>query len=331
MAKSQIIVIITDAWQPQVNGVATTYKNIIKHLDNYHVVVINPSMFKTLPNPLYKDVPISLCSFKQMSRILKPYWLSDAKFHVATEGVLGFQAKRVLRMFGETHTSAYHTKFPEFFKEMFHIPLSWTRWYFDWFHKDSNVVMMSSQSVADKFPDWKCKVLSKGYDEYFTFRATSANIEPMQPLLLYVGRVSTEKNIEAFCNLNIINAQKVVIGDGPIKCKLEKKYPRVKFLGYKFGTELAGHYGDADCLVFPSKTDTYGIVVLESMACGTPVAAYPVDGAIDQIKNGVNGHTDEDLLTAVLKAMKVSRKTTYESVKDISWKNSAKQFIEYLK
>jgi len=330
MAKPQIIVIITDAWEPQVNGVSTTYKNIIKHLNEHNVVVIDPSRFITLPNPFYKDVPISLCTYKEMYRLISVYRSMGASFHVATEGVLGFQAKRVLKYWGLSHTSAYHTKFPEFFKEMFHIPVSWTRWYFDWFHKDSNVVMMSSQSVADRFPHWNCKVLGKGYDEYFTFSPKSANIEPMQPVLLYVGRVSAEKNIEAFCNLNI-NAQKVVIGDGPIKRKLEKKYPHVKFLGYKFGTELAGHYGDADCLVFPSKTDTYGIVVLESMACGTPVAAYPVDGAIDQIKNGVNGCTDEDLLTAVLKAMKVSRKTTYESVKDISWKNSAKQFIEYLK
>jgi glycosyltransferase involved in cell wall biosynthesis len=333
MAKP-IIVIITDAWEPQVNGVVTTYKNIIKNLildDNRHVVVIDPSRFITLPNPFYKDVPISLCSYTEMHRLITLYHNHSmgASFHVATEGVLGFQAKRVLRKLDIKHTSAYHTKFPEFFKEMYHIPVSWTRWYFDWFHKDSETVMMSSQSVADRFPHWNCKVLGKGYDECFTFKFKSHNPNKI-PILFYVGRVSEEKNIEAFCSLNI-HATKIVVGDGPAKRKLVKKYPDVWFSGYKFGEELAECYQLADCLVFPSKTDTYGIVVLESMACGTPVAAYPVDGAIDQIKNGVNGYTDENLDIAVMRALTVSRQTTYESVKDISWKNSAKQFIEYLK
>lgn len=325
MAK-QIIVIISDAWTPQVNGVVTTYTNIIEHLSDYDVVAINPSQFKTLSNPFYKDIPISLCSFEKMWGILFPYWVQGAKFHVATEGVLGFQAKRVLRKLGCDHTSAYHTKFPEFFNAMFHIPVSWTRWYFDWFHRDSKIVMMSSQSVANRYPNWNCKVLGKGFDSHFTFREKTVKLRPM---LLYVGRVSAEKNIEAFCNLKI-DALKIVIGDGPMKNKLEFAYPDVCFLGYKFGEELAYYYQRADAMVFPSKTDTYGIVVLEAMACGTPVAAYPVDGAVDQIQNGINGYTDEDLEVAVNNAIGVSRETTYNSVKDISWQNSAKQFIEYI-
>lgn len=326
MAK-QTIVIITDAWEPQVNGVVTTYKNLLKHLDNYNVVVINPSQFKTLPNPFYKDIPISLCSFRKMASCLLPFWRSGAKFHVATEGVLGLQAKRVLRSLGYAHTSAYHTKFPEFFKEMFHIPISWTRWYFDWFHRDSSIVMMSSQSVANRYPNWNCKVLGKGFESHFTFKDKSIKL---RPVLLYVGRVSAEKNIEAFCSLNI-DAEKIVIGDGPMREKLKFAYPDVYFLGYKFGKELADFYQLADVFVFPSKTDTFGIVVLEAMACGTPVAAYPVDGAIDQIQNGVNGYTDEDLEVAVQKALAVSRETTYNSVQNVSWENSASlQFIKYL-
>jgi glycosyltransferase involved in cell wall biosynthesis len=329
---SNKVVIFTDAWEPQVNGVVTTYKNIIANLpQDWTSYVIHPNFFKNYQNPFYKDVRLSIVTTDFMTVLIKEQLQSNdvVRFHIATEGPIGYRAKKVLDKMGIPYTTAYHTKFPEFFKAMFHIPCWVTRWYFDWFHRTSKCVMMSSQSVADKFPNWKCKVLGKGYDEYFTFSPKSANIEPMQPLLLCVGRVSAEKNIEAFCNLNI-NAQKVVIGDGPVKRKLEKKYPRVKFIGYKFGTELAGHYGDADCLVFPSKTDTYGIVVLESMACGTPVAAYPVDGAIDQIKNGVNGYTDENLLVAVLKAMKVSRKTTAESVKNITWKRAAEDFVKFM-
>jgi glycosyltransferase involved in cell wall biosynthesis len=247
--------------------------------------------------------------------ILDQLKLGYCKFHIATEGTIGYQAKKVLERLGIEYTTAYHTKFPEFFKEMFHIPVSFTSWYFDWFHRKSKRVLMSSQSVADRYPEWNCNVLGKGYDSHFTFAGKKSRI---RPVLLYVGRVSAEKNIEAFCDLTI-NAIKVVVGDGPIM-----------FIGYKFGNELARWYQTAGCLVFPSKTDTYGIVVLESMACGTPVAAYPVDGAIDQIKNHVNGYVDESLLNAVIKALEVSRETTYNSVKNITWANSAKQFIEYI-
>lgn len=325
---NKTVVIFTDAWEPQVNGVVTTYKNIIDHLpDGWNAYVIHPNFFTNYPNPLYKDVRLSFVREHYMKTlILNQLSLGECKFHIATEGPIGYFAKKVLEKLGIKYTTAYHTKFPEFFREMWYIPVSWTKWYFDWFHKNSDVVFMSSQSVANRFPDWNCAVLNKGYDACFSFKEKSRRTKP---ILLCVGRVSYEKNIEAFCELNI-DAQKLVIGDGPAKRKLEKRYPDVTFLGYKFGADLAAYYRNADCLVFPSKADTYGIVILESMACGTPVAAYPVDGAIDQIKNGTNGYTDHNLEVAVRKALKVSRKTTYESVKDISWENSAKQFISNL-
>lgn len=325
---SNTVVIITDAWEPQVNGVVTTYKNIIANLpEGWNAIVIHPDYFKNFPNPLYKGIRISIAT-KRYMRVLIEEQLTKAnvKFHIATEGPIGCAAKRVMDKMGIEYSTAYHTKFPEFFKEMYYVPVKWTKWYFNWFHSKSKFVLMSSQSVANRFPQWNCKVIGKGYDSYFTFSEKSAKIRPM---LLYVGRVSSEKNIEAFCDLKI-DALKIIIGDGPTKHKLEKKYDDVCFLGYKFGPQLAKYYKQADCLVFPSKTDTYGIVVLESMACGTPVAAYPVDGAIDQIKNGINGYIDDDLEVAVKKSIQVSRETTYNSVKDISWKNSAKQFIEVI-
>jgi glycosyltransferase involved in cell wall biosynthesis len=328
MAKT--IVLITDAWQPQVNGVVTTYENIINELSpEYQVKIVSPEQFKNFKTPFYKEIKMSICSKKRMRDILSQIVKENnvCYFHIATEGVLGFQAKRVLEEAGISYTTAYHTKFPEFIKSILGIPIWFTKWYFDWFHKNAKCVMMSSQSVAKQYPDWRCNVLEKGYDSHFTFAEPKNTI----PVLLYVGRVSKEKNIEEFCKiLPLIEVRKIVVGDGPIKKKLEKKYPDVQFVGYKFGKELAEYYQNADVLVFPSRTDTYGIVILEAMACGTPVAAYPVDGAKDQIQYSVNGYMNNNLTAAALKCLTISRLTTRASVRYINWKRSAEQFIKYI-
>jgi glycosyltransferase involved in cell wall biosynthesis len=331
MSNKTCIVIITDAWYPQVNGVVTTYDNIIENLpERYETSIVSPERFRSMKNPFYKEVSLSFCTYGMMKKIVISEWLKHQGiwFHIATEGILGFQAKRVLTDMGISYTTAYHTKFPEFIKAMFGIPVSWTSWYFDWFHKSSKIVMMSSKSVADRFPTWNCKVLGKGYDEHFKFVDRDRN---QVPVLLYVGRVSKEKNIEEFCKLDFRHdVRKIVVGDGPIKKQLQKKYPDVEFAGYKFGEELAKYYQLADVMVFPSKADTYGIVVLESMACGTPVAAFPVDGAVDQISNGVNGFADHNLLRAVQECFNVDRHSTAGTVKNITWKNSARDFIKFI-
>jgi len=340
MARTKII-LITDAWEPQVNGVVTTYKNIIKNLPaNVTIDVIHPGQFSSIKFPFYKEVPISLCSYSKMLDLIETkdiYWHNqgyDTKYHIATEGILGLQAKRVLEKLGIKYTTAYHTKFPEFFKEIYGIPVSWTKWYFDWFHKNAKYVMCSSKSSAKENPKWNSVVLSKGYDSHFQF---NDRYNDNKVVLLYVGRVSKEKNIDLFCELDVsgcvfplTEVVKIVVGDGPYKNKLQKKYPNVRFVGYKFGESLAQYYQSADVLVFPSRVDTYGIVILEAMACGTPVAAYPVTGPIDQIQNGVNGFTDEDLSTAICFALNVDRGTTYLSVKNINWKKSAENFTEYV-
>lgn len=332
MAK-KTIVIVTDAWYPQVNGVVTTYENIIKELPSeYQVKVVSPDMFTNFKNPLYKEISISLCSKKMMAKILKQLVKDNevCYFHLATEGVLGFQAKRVLDEAGTRYTTAYHTKFPEFIKALYGIPMFMTSWYFHWFHKDSNCVMMSSESVSryhscrDK---WTCKVLQKGYDPHFQLSHPKNKV----PILLYVGRVSKEKNVEEFCKIHpLVDVVKIVVGDGPIKKKLKKKYPDVHFVGYKFGKELAEYYQNADVLVFPSKNDTFGIVILEAMACGTPVAAYNVDGAKDQIIDSINGCLDTSLTRAALYCLQIDRTSTRKTVDMITWKNSANQFIKYI-
>lgn len=340
MARTKII-IVTDAWDPQVNGVVTTYKNIIKHLPkDVSVDIIHPAMFDYLPFSVYKGVEIPMCSFNMMYDIIdrrtKHYNMQgyNVYYHIATEGVLGYKAKRVLDTLNKRYTSAYHTKFPEFFKLMFGVPVKLTSWYFNWFHKKSKVVLCSSKSDAATHQDWNTAVLGKGYASHFTFN----DIQPKHDIhLLYVGRVSREKNIEDFCRLQLdgwtefgARVHKTVVGDGPAKFALEREYPDVKFVGYKFGKELARYYQINDVCVFPSKVDTYGITILESMACGTPVAGYPVTGPIDQIVNGVNGYTNDDLETAVGKCLLLERQQVAKSVEHISWAHSAKQFVDYV-
>jgi glycosyltransferase involved in cell wall biosynthesis len=335
------IVLITDAWEPQVNGVVTTYKNIIENLaPGITVDVIHPGLFHSVKLPFYKEIAIPFCSYDKMYKIIEErdeHWHKlghDTKYHIATEGILGYQAKRVLDKIGIKYTTSYHTKFPEFLNEIYGIPVSWTKWYFDWFHKNAKYVMCSSKSNAEENSNWNSVVLSKGYDAHFTF---NEKYKDNKVILLYVGRVSREKNIDEFCELDVSGCVepsteviKVVVGDGPYKNKLQKKYPNVKFLGYRFGEQLAQCYQSADVLVFPSKVDTYGIVILESMACGTPVAAFPVTGPIDQIQNGLNGCVDEDLSTAVCFALGIDRGSTHMSVKGINWKKSADQFAKYI-
>jgi glycosyltransferase involved in cell wall biosynthesis len=332
MAQTKII-LITDAWTPQVSGVVTTYKNIIANLPiGYSIDVIHPGLFSWFNIPFYKSIPWARCSYDRMEHLLymrKLDWNIQGyfvKFHIATEGPLGFQARRALRTLQYDYTTAYHTKFPEFIKEIIGIPIWMTRWYFNWFHKNSKVVMCSSKSNAEENKQWNTVILDKGYDSYFTFKDKTI----FDPTLLYVGRISKEKNIDAFCRLDIPGAKKIIVGDGPYRKKLEKLYPTIKFVGYKFGKELAEFYQSADVCVFPSKVDTFGITILESMACGTPVAGYPVTGPIDQIVNGINGWIDEDLEKAVIKCLNIDREKTAKSVYDISWINSARQFVDYL-
>ena len=325
------IVIVTDAWEPQVNGVVTTYKNIIKNIDsNYEVEIIHPGLFKNLALPFYKGIQVAFCSKKKMREMFLRH-SGEVKYHIATEGPLGLTARNVLVEAGIQYTSAYHTKFPEFIKAMYGIPVSFTKWYFDWFHKKSRYVMCSSASSAKENPSWNTVVLGKGYDSHFKF---NEKVKNDTKTLLYVGRVSKEKNIEDFCKLPDqnyrYNYKKIVVGDGPDRKRLQKKYPHVSFVGYKFGEELAWYYKHSDVFVFPSKADTYGIVILEAMACGTPVAAYPVTGPIDQIIQGKNGSMSHHLHIAVQQCCLIDRKEVYQSVQNISWKNSATDFINFM-
>jgi len=320
------IVLITDAWEPQVNGVVTTYNNIIKNLpSDVWCEVIHPNMFKKIQVPGYSEIQFALCSLCEMESILYTDITNRAYFHIATEGPLGIQAKRVLDKFGVAYTTAYHTKFPEFLYEIYKFPKFITKAYINWFHKNSKAVFVPSNSVKTENPQWTTQVTNRGYDHNFEPQERGQN---EIPVLLYVGRVSREKNIDAFCEVDIGPCKKIIIGDGPDRKRLEKKYKDIEFTGYMFASQLATYYNMADVTVFPSRTDTFGVVILESMACGTPVAAYPVTGPVDQIQNGLNGYMSTNLSFAVMNCLNISRETTRASVENKSWKNVAQEFVE---
>lgn len=320
------IVLITDAWYPQINGVVTTYKNIIQNLpENISIEVIHPGLFKTISAPGYKEIQLALCSKRTMRKYLQ--YDANTYYHIATEGVLGLQAKRVLDDHNIKYTTAYHTKFPEMIEAIYKVPASVIRIYLEWFHKKSKLVICNSYRTAKENKFKKFRVLGKGYDKHFEFVEKTKNITKK---LLYVGRVSKEKNIEDFCNLQISNTTKTIVGGGPHLEYLKKKYPFVNFVGYKKGKELADYYKEADVMVFPSKTDTFGVVILEAMACGTPVAAYNVAGPADQIINGFNGYCENNLDLAVRRCLYVSRQTTFDSVKHASWEKTALDFVKFI-
>jgi glycosyltransferase involved in cell wall biosynthesis len=323
------IVIFTDAWYPQVNGVVTTYSNLVQHIDHnlYDVDVVEPSMFSTFNIPFYKEIQLSWCTQNRMREIIKDLGVVY-RYHIATEGPIGYAAKTVLDSMGIGYTTAYHTKFPEYLERMMLIPHKLTKRYIDHFHKKSRFVFVPSKSVAEENSHWNTKIIGKGVGEQFTPRQNEKLYNKDSKVLLYVGRVSSEKNVEDFCRIYIPGTHKIVVGNGPDKKRLKRKYPDVNFVGYKFGHELAQFYRSADVFIFPSKTDTFGNVILEAMACGTPVAAYDVTGPRDQITNGLNGYMGMSLTNAVNKCFALDRNKVYNSVTHLTWKNAANNFIE---
>jgi len=325
VAKTKIV-IITDAWHPQVNGVVTTYSRIIQHRpQDVEITVVEPGQFPSRPAPGYKDIQLAWCSPSRMKKILIDQ--GPARYHIATEGPLGLVARQTLRGLGLQYTTAYHSEFPKFFHAMWGLPTWASQWYWDWFHSDSKLVFCSSHSSAKMHPRWKTVVLDRGYDPQYQPLSRPSN-NPR--ILTYVGRVSVEKNLDAFCQLTIPNSRMVIVGDGPYRSELEKKYPHVEFVGYQFGSQLAHYYQQSDVFVFPSKSDTFGIVILEAMASGTPCAAYPVTGPIDQIVNGVNGYMSDDLAYSIEHCYKIDRQSVYNSVKHKTWDRVSEKFVQLI-
>jgi len=329
------ITLVTDTYTPSVNGVVTTLVNTVKELENRgHIVqVIEPSQFKTVPAPGYKEIRLSWNIWRvgPMIESFKP----DA-IHIATEGPLGFAARWYCKVEKRSipHNTSYHTKFPEYFNKYFGVPVDWGYWFIRWFHKFSTKVLVTNETMMRELQDRgfeRLAVWNRGVDpQIFNPKASLGNVNLPRPILLCVSRASIEKGLDDFCNLKT-SGTKVLVGDGPYLAELKKKYNDVKFMGYKSGSALAHYYANADVFVFPSKTDTFGVVMLEAMACGTPIAAYPVTGPTDIVLDGVNGYIDDDLQTAVEYALTCNRKYVYNISKYYTWQKCTDSFVNNLR
>jgi glycosyltransferase involved in cell wall biosynthesis len=321
LAKNEMktILVITDNTQDQINGVATTFKNLerLASSDNFNIVYLNPHSFYSISAPRYPEVKLSFPKgIGEKIRAANPSYI-----HIATEGPIGLAAKLWLDKRNWKYNTSYHTKFPEFVKKIYGVPECFTYAYLRWFHKHSGVVLTTTQTMVNELKqhgfDGNILPWTRGVDrDIFHPRDKTTS-----RILLNVGRVSKEKGLDDFCKINYNNARKIVVGDGPYRKELEEKYPDVEFVGVKRGVELAEYYCNSDVFVFPSREDTFGIVMIEAMACGVPVAAYPVTGPRDVIEQNETGFMSESLSVAIQHCLNLDRSNVYEKSKKWTWEN----------
>jgi len=320
--RAKTILIITDNLPEQINGVVTTYKNIetMAFLDNYRVVFIDPGRFRYFDLPGYNEVKIAL-PWKIGKAIEE---ISPDYIHIATEGPLGLCARQYLDKHGYRYNTAYHTKFPEGLRKLFGIPEVLTWPVVRWFHKHSGKVLTTTDSMVTELKangfDGEIVSWTRGVDRS-VFRPVDRHFSFTRRLVC-VSRVSKEKNLEEFLKLDFPNSEKIMVGDGPMREEYEQQYPNVKFVGFKTGQELAEYYQQADVFVFPSRWETFGIVMIEAMACGTPVAAYPCQGPEDVIDEGITGCLNNNLKQAVTDCLFLPRHKVYEGSFKWSWEEA---------
>lgn len=326
------ILIVTDAWKPQVNGVVRTYENLKRELEasGHFVTILSPLDFATLPCPGYKEIRLALARRSQIAALMKRGGFDHV--HIATEGPIGWATRGVCLRQGIRFTTSFHTRFPEYIEAYTGLP-AWISYAIQRrFHRPSIGLFVATPSLkAELFRRGFRRLMlwSRGVDTaQFKPRPDSEadRRESGEPTFLYVGRVSREKNVEAFLDLDL-PGRKVVVGDGPILGFLRRRYPDVIFKGAKTGDDLAREYAGADVFVFPSRTDTFGLVLLEAMASGLGVAAYPVTGPIDVVTPGVTGCLDDDLRAAALAALELDRDQIRVQAMRLDWSRVADVFL----
>ncbi len=326
------IMIITDAWEPQINGVVRTLKQTRAELEKlgHRVDILSPLEFRTVPCPTYPEIRLSFLPYARVRQRIREFQ-PDA-IHIATEGPLGMAARRYCKRNQLPFTTAYHSRFPEYVQLRFGIPTSWSYAWFRNFHNAARAVMAPTKVVIRDLEAQGIRnvaLWSRGVDLEVFKPGTRDRLQSRKPIFVYVGRVAVEKNIEAFLELDLPGS-KWVCGDGPAAAALKARYPDVNWLGMLNQQELARVYNAADVFVFPSKTDTFGLVLLEAMACGCPVAAYPVTGPIDVIGTDGPGALREDLREACLAALEIDRDSVRRFAERYSWAAASRQFLSHL-
>ena len=326
------ILIVTDNLNEQINGVVTTYKNIetCAIRDGYRFVYITPGEFSYIDCPIYNEVKIALP--RQMGEKIKK--IRPNYIHIATEGPIGLWAIAYLTKHNINYNTAYHTRFAEGLKTLVGLPETITWRYIKWFHKHTGKVLTTTDSMVTEL---KKKGLvaeiipwTRGVDRTIFNKEQRHKTKDDKINLVCVSRISKEKNLDDFCKVQYPNQNKILVGDGPYRQELENKYKDVKFVGFKLGKELAYYFANADVFVFPSRWETFGIVMIEAMACGTPVAAYPCRGPEDVVDHGKTGFLSEDLNLAITKCLALNRNDVIRYSNKWSWDEAWRIFKDNL-
>jgi glycosyltransferase involved in cell wall biosynthesis len=324
------ILVATDAWHPQVNGVVRTLTMMAEAAKGFGVDVsfLTPQSFRTFALPSYRDLRLALPYGAKIARLIDE--ARPDSIHIATEGPIGLLVRRYCGKHGLPFTTSFHTRFPEYISARVPVPESWIWATLRWFHGPSQAVMAATPALAAELRSrgFRNVVLwPRGVDTGL-FHPRAADLGLVRPVFLCVGRVAVEKNLEAFLDLDLPGT-KVIVGDGPARTALARKYPQAAFLGALQGEALAEAYAAADVFVFPSKTDTFGLVLLEALASGLPVAAFPVTGPRDVIGAAPVGVLEDDLQLACLSALTISPQACLEFAAKHTWEASARVFIEH--
>jgi glycosyltransferase involved in cell wall biosynthesis len=326
------ISLITDAWLPQVNGVTTTLSRCCAEMADagHQIQVVHPGLFRTVRCPRYEHIRLAVWPGRRVSRLLDQH--QAQAIHIATEGPLGLAGRRYCVRRGLPFTTSLHTRFPEYLSTYLGVPTALTYRLMRWFHGRAVRTLVPTASIKKELED-------RGFDgivqwlrgvDTALFKPGGASVYSLpRPIFVYAGRVAVEKNLGAFLELDLPGS-KVIVGDGPARAALQAAHPEVHWAGFRFGKDLARHYADADVFVFPSRTDTFGIVMLEANACGLPVAAYPVPGPVDVVREGVNGVLSDDLRAACLAALDIDPLSCRRLAETFSWRRCAEMLFDSL-
>jgi glycosyltransferase involved in cell wall biosynthesis len=323
------ILIATDAWHPQVNGVVRTLTSLARSASRLDAEIdfLTPEGFPSFAAPTYPGLRIAWPNRRKIARRLEA--AAPDAIHIATEGPVGWAVRAYCIRRQLAFTTSYTTRFPEYIAVRSIIPAGVSYAVLRHFHAAAAMTMVATASLRQELSlrgFRKLGAWTRGVDTELFRPDDPVELDLPRPIFMTVGRVAVEKNLEAFLALDLPGS-KMVIGDGPQRAELERRYPKVKFLGEKTGRELSAHFAAADVFVFPSLTDTFGVVQLEALACGTPVAAFPVTGPLDVIADHPVGALDADLRSACMRALGISRQACRALALERSWENSARQFI----
>jgi len=323
------LLIATDAWRPQVNGVVRSLEYMAEQAPRFgaEVAFLTPERFRSFPMPTYPEIRLSVAWPLRVARMIEQ--AKPTHVHIATEGPIGLATRLACGWQERAFTTSYHTRFPEYVSARTPIPEAWSYRVLRWFHRGSRAMMVSTPSLERDLTQRGFRNIvrwTRGVDTALFRPRPERVLDAPSPIFLYVGRVAVEKNLEAFLSLDLPGT-KVVVGDGPARGELEEKYREARFLGALTGEDLARVYASSDAFVFPSLTDTFGIVLLEALASGLPVAAFPVTGPADVIGSSGCGVLKADLREAALEALDIPRERCRAYGESFTWQESARQFF----